>query len=408
MFSDEVFDILERAGLLRGNDKLAYLKANAGNDGLKNAVYAAYNPMITYGLANLPPAGNGTAQFGPQEYVLLRTLADRSISGNLAREQVASSLERLTPKSGELLRRIITKDLRAGFDARTANRVWLGLIPEFNVALAQAFDEKSWKNGMRLVSPKLDGMRCIAVATSGEVEFYSRNGKPITAVDHLKPQVRQLAAFMGGTAVLDGELMSSTFLDTISNTRRKEQGSEEVCLHVFDHLTVQEFSDKECSRPLHHRLKYLEEVFGGMNLAGVLLVGHEWATNPDHALQITQGYWDAGFEGAIVKVADEPYAFKRSKGWQKIKKYDSVDVRVIDLVEGTGKYAGMLGALVVDVDGVKVNVGSGISDEDRAAIWTNPASVLNSVVEVGFHERTPDGSLRHPRLVKARPDKEAA
>jgi len=65
----------------------------------------------------------------------------------------------------------------------------------------------------------------------------------------------------------------------------------------------------------------------------------------------------------------------------------------------------MLGAAIVTYKGKRVRVGSGFSDEQRQQFWANPNSIKGKIIEVQFHEETPDGSLRHPRFVRVREDK---
>jgi ATP-dependent DNA ligase len=73
---------------------------------------------------------------------------------------------------------------------------------------------------------------------------------------------------------------------------------------------------------------------------------------------------------------------------------------------GTGKNANRLGNFIVDVDGVKVNVGEGITDKQRDEFWQNKNKLIGKIIEVKFQEKTPDGSLRFPRFVRHRMDKE--
>ena len=88
-----------------------------------------------------------------------------------------------------------------------------------------------------------------------------------------------------------------------------------------------------------------------------------------------------------------------------MEKYETIDVPIIGTFPGKGKYKGKLGGYVVDVDGVPVNVGSGITDKDRDQLWLDRDLLPGKLVEVGFHEKTPDGSLRHPRFIRFRTDK---
>lgn len=87
----------------------------------------------------------------------------------------------------------------------------------------------------------------------------------------------------------------------------------------------------------------------------------------------------------------------------------SADVVIINAFEGEGKYRGSLGGIVVLHGNVSVKVGGGFSDLQRQEFWEVWNNCRNSLegrlVEVEYHEETPDGSLRHPRFIRFRDDK---
>ena len=77
--------------------------------------------------------------------------------------------------------------------------------------------------------------------------------------------------------------------------------------------------------------------------------------------------------------------------------------------EGTGKYVGMLGALICDYKDNVVRVGSGLTDKQRKEIWQNRFKYLDTIVEISYFEETKDStgkkSLRFPTFKDFRPDK---
>jgi len=122
-------------------------------------------------------------------------------------------------------------------------------------------------------------------------------------------------------------------------------------------------------------------------------------------------------EGLIVKIPDAAYAKKKSFDWLKVKTQETEDLRIINAFSGEPhtKYVHCLGGLIVERQGVQVRVGGGFSDHERETIWQlyltdkqNPDNhaLIGRLIEVEFHEVTPDGSLRHPRFVRFRDDKD--
>jgi len=75
----------------------------------------------------------------------------------------------------------------------------------------------------------------------------------------------------------------------------------------------------------------------------------------------------AGAEGLMLHHADAHYGVGRSNALFKLKPHDDAEARVVAHTPGRGKYAGMLGALVVEHhDGRHFRIGTGFSDAQRA------------------------------------------
>jgi bifunctional non-homologous end joining protein LigD len=140
-----------------------------------------------------------------------------------------------------------------------------------------------------------------------------------------------------------------------------------------------------------------------------------------------------GWEGVIAKRRDSIYEHRRSPNWLKMKCEASQELVVGGFTEPQGKRVG-LGALLVGhyegddfVFAGKVGTGfdtkllvalrrrldaleipappftQGTGLPRASAHWVKP----EVVVQVGFMEWTPDGKLRHPRLMGVREDKSA-
>lgn len=116
--------------------------------------------------------------------------------------------------------------------------------------------------------------------------------------------------------------------------------------------------------------------------------------------------WERGGEGAIGKRTDAGYsAGKRNLDILKVKCEVTLDLLVVGIEEGTGKYAGTIGALVVRDKAGVLNKVSGMSDEERDLWWTTPTLIINQVVEVQAMQILDNGSLREGRMKAVRHDK---
>lgn len=73
-----------------------------------------------------------------------------------------------------------------------------------------------------------------------------------------------------------------------------------------------------------------------------------------------------GGEGVVIKDGSLEYFEGRSDSVLKVKLAQDMEGKVIGYKDGTGKFKGMMGSLIVALDdGVKFNIGSGFSDEQR-------------------------------------------
>jgi ATP-dependent DNA ligase len=95
-------------------------------------------------------------------------------------------------------------------------------------------------------------------------------------------------------------------------------------------------------------------------------------------------------EGVVVKYRDSvDQCFK-------VKANDTLDVRVIRYLEGAGKFAGSLGAMVVEgPTGVETEVGSfQLTDEQRRWIWEHREVLTGQIAEVRALTVNESGAIR--------------
>ncbi|MGY0651162.1 DNA ligase [Luteimonas sp. A537] len=107
---------------------------------------------------------------------------------------------------------------------------------------------------------------------------------------------------------------------------------------------------------------------------------------------------DAGGEGLMLQHRDVHYMPGRSDGLLKLKPHDDAEARVVAHLPGRGKYAGMVGALLVErEDGARFRLGSGLSDAER-----DVPPPLGSLVTYRYNGLTINGLPRFARFMRLR------
>ena len=129
---------------------------------------------------------------------------------------------------------------------------------------------------------------------------------------------------------------------------------------------------------IHQELKFIKSV----PILGVV-------KSIDEVDQIVEPIWARGGEGAMLNSISGFYEKKRSKELLKVKKTQEFILVVTDVIEGTGKFEDMLGALVVDYNGTRLGVGSGFTEPQRRHIWDNAQDYIGRKIEIdSFGEST--------------------
>lgn len=256
-----------------------------------------------------------------------------------------------------------------------------------------------------IAEPKFDGLRGICIIKEkDDITFLTRFGNKIYNIDIIQHEISQQIHKLKGF-VLDGEFYSKNWNETISITKtfKSKKVSENLIFYVFDILTVDEFQNKYCNKVLIERKKVLSSRL--VDTEHVQKVRFKRIKNLQDAYKIYEYYLNKGLEGIMLKRIDSLYKFKRTKDWLKVKDVLTDEFLVVDVLEGTGKYKGMLGAVVIKLkDGRTMSVGTGFTDEQRKKYWDNKNLILNKYIEVAYQEYTKDNKLRNPRFIRIRTD----
>ena len=109
-------------------------------------------------------------------------------------------------------------------------------------------------------------------------------------------------------------------------------------------------------------------------------------------------------EGVVVKYRDAV------DQWFKVKANDTLDAKVTRCIEGAGKFAGSLGAMVVEgPTGVQSEIGSfQLTNEQRRWIWQHRDVLTRQIAEVRALTINESGAVRAGVFVRFHPSKSEA
>jgi ATP-dependent DNA ligase len=274
------------------------------------------------------------------------------------------------------------------------------------------------------VQMKMDGMRFNAIVRNGVVEFRSRNGKELNLLGELEQEFLALAK--GVDCVFDGELMvmmpgDHQFVDRqtgngILNKANKGtisvKESKMVHASLWDVIPYGDFVKGVCDVPYHTRWKTVSTLVSEQSAENkrIWTVYTVEVDNIDTANEEFQRLLAEGFEGIILKDRNGKWEDKRTKSQIKFKGELECDLKIVGIQPGTGKYEGMLGAILCEsADGViKVSVGSGFNDGQR----NQGDELVGKIVAVKYNARITnkegDQSLFLPIFIEVRDDKDTA
>jgi hypothetical protein len=412
------------------NYKIEKLEENRDNQLLMHVVRLALDPFTQFYIRKIPAYTTDKTITTLQNALGgLYDLSSRNVTGNAAIEHLRMLLSSLSADDAKVLERIIQKDLKCGVQVSTANAVWTGLVNDYPVMLCSQFEQKlvDKVEFPALVQTKMDGMRFNAIVRAGKVEYRSRNGKEIQLLGNLDADFIKMAGDID--CVFDGELLvkeNGKILDRqtgngILNKANKGtiSAAEAAKVHatVWDVIPFMQFSDGECGIPYGTRFESLCVLVDTHQPVKVGLVDSWEVETYDEAKTLFEGLLAEGQEGIILKDKRGIWENKRAKHQIKFKGEMECDLEIIGVEEGTGKYAGKLGAVLCATRSengkrLTVSVGSGFNDAHRDNLWSIRDQLVGKIVAVKYNMRIKnkagEESLFLPIFVEVREDKDVA
>lgn len=307
---------------------------------------------------------------------------------------------------------IITKSLKLGCDAKTVNKAIPGLIKQWEVQLGSAFNKLKLRDGEWFsLSQKMNGNR----ASYYKGELISRQGKIFTGMNHIIHELETIDSDM----FYDGELIRKN-IDGLSDGENFRIGTgiinsdavakPEIKFVIFDMFPADELADGKSNKRYRDRKKGLQELrkkISEQKLKNIEVVTMVYeGTDQSKIMEYLDEATNLGWEGLMLN-KNTVYECKRTLGLIKIKKFYTMDLQIIGILEGDGRLKGTAGAIAVKFRDNIVNVGSGFDDKSRDFIWRNREELIGRIAEVKYKEISKDKktgleSLQFPVFVQIR------
>ena len=455
----QIYDIiLELRADNSTNYKLEVLAKHKNKDLLRKFLLYTYNPRFNYFITELPE--NELFRHSADNldensfFSILDQMKSREITGNIAREKLSEHLSFCNHILYELYELVIKRDIRAGVSTKSINKVFPNLIPTtpyMRCSLLKDYKETNLfgKHNTIFVQKKADGVFSYIIKEDNQVKFQTRNGT-IYYVEGIEKDfdfipnntvlvgealiksngkeldrktgnglINKLIKSEGSFETLEKEYSKATTPKQKENIYKKQlqlkQQLKDIVegLHfeVWDMISVGEF-DKGYSVELYSsRLARLEKLLQNISNR-VSLIETSEVISLELAEEIAEQYISQGYEGAIIKSKDLLFENKTSKSQIKIKSELDCDLLCVGVIEGNGKYKGLVGALECTsaCGNLKVSVGSGLTDEMRSVDFKE---YIGKIITVKYNEKitkkdSDEVSLFLPRFLDIRIDKDTA
>ena len=394
-------------------------------------------------------------------FKLLDLLASRTITGNEARNTVTTILSQYTEETATILARVLTKDLKCGANQDTFEKIFPNLdIPKFGIMLASKIEEKadgsnpltleilSEKYGLTvpiLAESKYDGNRLVCICNDDmtAVDYVSRSGKSSYYCEGLfDEEALLLAKEVGEPIIIDGEVLGSSFQDTMNAKSSTNQKSKDnLRFYAFDFMTLSEWKAKNCSKVQSERSETLKDLIKKLDLKKIIKSKFKYCYNIQelrdfYAEVLSDGFNDDGSinglgEGLILKNPNGLYEWERSEvvrdrktkkilkptNWTKWKPTIDLDLTIVGWEYGKGRLAASVGSVFLkgfDENNrpIEAKCGSGLDDQTRAWLLENiedlidkQAVVMIEAQEVCLAQNSDIYSARFPVWIRIRDDK---
>lgn len=310
-------------------------------------------------------------------------------------------------KSCDIQNLVLCRSIRAGISVTVINNVYskmgIAFIPKGAKIMKSKPANLSEVTFPVIGQPKYDGHYTVIVSSVSGLAFYTSGGHAYTLPEN-HPQLADLRKLEPNvyfaeriTTGLLGARRGVSLLGGRDNRRCKESNR----FRIFEHVCYGEFQEGKSDRTFKERDEELTRLLAYTDLKAPSV---ELATLEDAERYLASLLADK-YEGIIVRDPDVLWRDSKSRKMDcvKVKPRHTADLYCFGELEGnTEKTQGLIGSLQLKSStGLRVNVSSGLSQEQRA-FW---GYFDGQVIEIAYEHKNPDGTYVQPVFIRVREDK---
>ena len=386
------------------NEKIKIMKKNKDNELFKKVLIYTYDKNLKFKVSkkSIKPR-DGKSKWNDL-FEMLDELSQSNINNDLKINvnRFLGSIE--DEEIRDLVIKILLKDLKCNISVKSINKAIQGLIFDFQVMKASAYNDKTKEGFIKkarkqgyIMSIKRNGERGEVIKENGKIIIKSRQNKLYEDLIDLEKAFKD----MPDNTFYEGELLAFNpngeewktsedqfkLTNKILHTDGEKHG---IYIELFDMIPLEDFKNGESKIKAKDRRKNIDKLVDKVDnelihKAETIYQG----TNTDLIQEKLEEVSDCSkHEGLMIILNDSIYESKRVNYHLKVKLWQTMDLKVIGLKESIEK-PNTLGSLIVDFKGEKQGV-SGISDSLKELWWNNSKEIIGKVIEVKYKSITKD------------------
>lgn len=260
--------------------------------------------------------------------------------------------------------------------------------------LAHSYDDhKDYLSEPFIITPKLDGIRMVALSEKSTIVLKSRSNKEFMFLDAIRQELREVF-HQFPNLVLDGEIYSHDFTfpqisSIVRQKTRRSPNDSKLQYWIFDVI--------DSSKTYQQRLEMLQQI---QETEHIRIVPTQ-ECNHSQVEEFHSHFVQQGYEGVMCRNIQSYYVPRRSRELLKYKKFQDDEFRIVGYKSGVGNDQDCVIFECETKCGKTFHVRPRGDVEKRKKMFKNALKMLNKPLTVRYFQLN-EGVPRFPVGIEVR------